>query len=54
MAGQGTVGLELLRQQPDVDRVLCPIGGGGGLHLCCVPPGGGPDCDGYRGRYPGG
>ena len=29
MAGQGTVGLELLRQQPDVDRVLCPIGGGG-------------------------
>ncbi|MGF2686846.1 threonine ammonia-lyase [Marinobacter sp. DUT-3] len=29
MAGQGTVGLELLRQLPDVDRVLCPIGGGG-------------------------
>ena len=29
MAGQGTVGLELLRQQPDVDRILCPIGGGG-------------------------
>jgi len=29
MAGQGTVGLELLRQQPDVERVLCPIGGGG-------------------------
>ncbi|MCR8914351.1 threonine/serine dehydratase [Marinobacter panjinensis] len=29
MAGQGTVGLELLRQRPDVDRVLCPIGGGG-------------------------
>jgi threonine dehydratase len=29
MAGQGTVGLELLRQQPEVDRVLCPIGGGG-------------------------
>jgi threonine dehydratase len=29
MAGQGTVGLELLRQQPAVDRVLCPIGGGG-------------------------
>lgn len=29
MAGQGTVGLELLRQLPDVQRVLCPIGGGG-------------------------
>lgn len=29
MAGQGTVGLELLRQLPEVDRVLCPIGGGG-------------------------
>ncbi|MEP1584091.1 MAG: threonine/serine dehydratase, partial [Marinobacter sp.] len=29
MAGQGTVGLELLRQQSDVDRILCPIGGGG-------------------------
>ncbi|MFO7992788.1 MAG: threonine/serine dehydratase [Marinobacter sp.] len=29
MAGQGTVGLELLRQQPNVDRVLCPVGGGG-------------------------
>ncbi|MEQ9544487.1 MAG: pyridoxal-phosphate dependent enzyme [Marinobacter sp.] len=29
MAGQGTVGLELLRQQPAMDRVLCCIGGGG-------------------------
>ncbi len=29
MAGQGTVGLELLRQQPGVKRVLCPVGGGG-------------------------
>ncbi len=29
MAGQGTVGLELLRQQPEVDRIVCPIGGGG-------------------------
>lgn len=29
MAGQGTVALELLRQQPKVERVLCPIGGGG-------------------------
>ncbi|WP_097460922.1 threonine ammonia-lyase [Mangrovitalea sediminis] len=29
MAGQGTVGLELLRQLPALQRVLCPIGGGG-------------------------
>ncbi|BES73652.1 threonine ammonia-lyase [Marinobacter nanhaiticus D15-8W] len=29
MAGQGTVGLELLRQCPDMKRVICPIGGGG-------------------------
>ncbi|MBO0703470.1 MAG: threonine/serine dehydratase, partial [Candidatus Dormibacteraeota bacterium] len=29
IAGQGTVGLELLEQLPDVDTVLCPIGGGG-------------------------
>lgn len=29
MAGQGTVGLELLRQCPDLQRVICPIGGGG-------------------------
>lgn len=29
MAGQGTVGLELLHQLPDVERILCPVGGGG-------------------------
>jgi len=29
MAGQGSIGMELLRQQPNVGRVLCPIGGGG-------------------------
>jgi threonine dehydratase len=29
MAGQGTVGLELAEQLPDVDLVLVPIGGGG-------------------------
>ena len=29
MAGQGTVGLELMRQIPDFSRVLCPVGGGG-------------------------
>jgi len=29
IAGQGTLGLEILRQVPDVDAILCPIGGGG-------------------------
>ncbi|MCS4503760.1 Phenylserine dehydratase [wastewater metagenome] len=29
MAGQGTVGLEMLEQIPRLGRVLCPIGGGG-------------------------
>lgn len=28
-AGQGTVGLEMLEQQPDLDCVIVPIGGGG-------------------------
>lgn len=29
MAGQGTVALELLEDAPDLDVVLCPVGGGG-------------------------
>jgi threonine dehydratase len=29
VAGQGTIGLELLEQAPDVETVLIPIGGGG-------------------------
>ncbi|MBL9209027.1 MAG: threonine ammonia-lyase [Opitutaceae bacterium] len=29
IAGQGTLGLEILRQVPDVDAILVPIGGGG-------------------------
>jgi threonine dehydratase len=29
MAGQGTATLELLDQAPDLDTILCPIGGGG-------------------------
>jgi threonine dehydratase len=29
IAGQGTIGLELLEQVPDVDAVLVPVGGGG-------------------------
>lgn len=29
MAGQGTVALEMLEQQPDLDTIIVPIGGGG-------------------------
>nr|WP_285853672.1 threonine ammonia-lyase [Oceanobacillus luteolus] len=29
IVGQGTIGLEILEQLPDVDAVVCPIGGGG-------------------------
>src|SRR5437899_8637091 len=29
IAGQGTLGLELLEQRPDVDAVIVPVGGGG-------------------------
>ncbi len=29
IAGQGTIGLELVREQPDLDDVVVPVGGGG-------------------------
>ncbi|UYZ24297.1 threonine ammonia-lyase [Mesobacillus jeotgali] len=29
IAGQGTVGLEILDQLPDVEAIICPVGGGG-------------------------
>jgi Threonine dehydratase len=29
IAGQGTIGLELLQQHPDLEAVIVPIGGGG-------------------------
>lgn len=29
IAGQGTIGLEILEQQPSIDTILVPIGGGG-------------------------
>ncbi len=36
IAGQGTLGLEILEQVPDVDAILCPVGGGGLLAGLCV------------------
>ena len=29
LAGQGTIGLEIIEQVPDVDAVVVPVGGGG-------------------------
>ena len=31
VAGQGTVGLEIARQDPEVRLVVVPLGGGGGV-----------------------
>jgi threonine dehydratase len=44
IAGQGTIGLELVEQVPDLDAVLVPVGGGGliggiGLALKALRPG---------------
>lgn len=36
IAGQGTIGLEILEQVPDVDAIICPVGGGGLLAGLCV------------------
>jgi threonine dehydratase len=36
IAGQGTLGLEILDQVPDVDAIVCPVGGGGLLAGLCV------------------
>jgi len=36
IAGQGTLGLEILEQVPDVDVIICPVGGGGLLAGVCV------------------
>lgn len=42
VAGQGTVGLEILEDLPDVETVVVPAGGGGlvsGIAAACVPAG---------------
>ena len=36
IAGQGTIGLEVLEQVPDVDTVLVPVGGGGLISGICI------------------
>ena len=36
IAGQGTLGLEILEQVPDVDAIVCPVGGGGLLAGVCL------------------
>jgi threonine dehydratase len=42
LAGQGTVGLEILADVPEVDTVVVPVGGGGlvtGIAVACAPAG---------------
>jgi threonine dehydratase/serine racemase len=36
IAGQGTAGLELLEQVPDLDAVIAPVGGGGLVSGVCI------------------
>jgi threonine dehydratase len=36
MAGQGTAGLELLEEVPDLDAMIAPVGGGGLLSGCAT------------------
>merc|ERR1719225_596550 len=36
LAGQGTMGLEIIEQVPDVDAVVIPVGGGGLIAGCAV------------------
>ncbi|KAK4475615.1 hypothetical protein MN116_000889 [Schistosoma mekongi] len=36
LAGQGTIGIEILEQVPDVDAIIVPVGGGGLLAGICV------------------
>jgi threonine dehydratase len=45
MAGQGTIGLEMLEQVPDLDVVIVPIGGGGLIGgIACAVKGLRPEC----------
>jgi threonine dehydratase len=42
LAGQGTVGLEILEDVPEADTIVVPVGGGGlvtGIAVACVPAG---------------
>ena len=36
IAGQGTMGLEIIEQVPDVEAVVIPVGGGGLIAGCAV------------------
>ncbi len=46
--GQGTIALEILGQDPDIDTIVCPIGGGGlitGIAVALIMSGGNIDAD---------
>jgi threonine dehydratase len=55
IAGQGTIGLELLEEVPDLSRVLVPIGGGGlasGIATAVKESGAGVEVVGVKAHYP--
>ncbi|MFH5832906.1 pyridoxal-phosphate dependent enzyme [Halalkalibaculum sp. DA384] len=43
IAGQGTAALELIEEQPDLDTILAPVGGGGLLSGTAIAASGNPD-----------
>ena len=48
IAGQGTIGLEILEQEPDVEAVFVPIGGGGSISgVACAIKSVKPECKVY-------
>lgn len=48
IAGQGTIGLEILKQLPDADAVIVPIGGGGLISgIACAVKAINPNCKVY-------
>ena len=51
ISGNGTIGLEILEDLPDVDAVVAPLGGGGLLAgVACVLRSERPDAESLRGR----
>src|SRR5260221_1329872 len=53
IAGQGTIGLELIEQHPDLEAVVVPIGGGGLIGgLSCAPKKSNPKIPGFGGPPP--
>ena len=49
IAGQGTIGVEIMREHPEIDTVIAPIGGGGLISgIACAVKSISPDAKVYR------